>query len=111
VLWSRLVSRVGTSHRVNLSALHCICHKVLPAKDVPIIFTDFCFISRNHRLACSRLLEGYKVPGPKYSLSLWGLLLLHSTLKRKFLKRITLTDAIMAEMPTSDCAEKFLECC
>lgn len=48
VLWSGLVSRVGSSHRVNLMAFHCICEKVLPTNDVPISFADFCFVSRNH---------------------------------------------------------------
>ena len=107
-LWSGLVSRAGAPHRVNKVY---ICRKVLPTKDVPNIFTDFCFISPNYGLACSRLLEGYKVPLPPCIPSRLCGLLLDYTLERKCLKRVTLTEATMAEMSTSDCLEKFLECC
>ena len=52
----------------------------------------------------------YKVPCTLYFSTLCRVLM-DPTLKRKFLKRITLTDAIMAEMSSSNCPKKFLECC
>ena len=55
MLLSSFVQRVGASHRVKVIVLHSISEKELPTEYVPIIFAIFCFISRNHGLACSRL--------------------------------------------------------
>ena len=62
LLWPCLT--VGAFSMVNIIVLHCICRKVVPTKDLSIIFTDFCFISWKHGCGCFRLLEGYKVPCP-----------------------------------------------
>ena len=74
VLWSGLVSRVGASHRVNLIAL--------------LIFVS---------LAWARLLQWYSVPRPQ---SPFGVLCLDHVLKRKFVKKVTLTEAIMVKIST-----------
>ena len=55
MLCSGLVSRVGTSHRVNLIALLCIGEKVLLTKDVRIIFSDFVLLAGTMVKACAKL--------------------------------------------------------
>ena len=47
----------GFVFHVRLTLLRCIAflEKVLPTKDVSIIFAEFYFVSRNHGLACARL--------------------------------------------------------
>ena len=103
MLRSALVSRVGTSHRANFVALHCICRTVLPTKDVPTIFSEIC-------------LMGYHVPGywndikylERHTFPVSGDFIWTRTWKKKLpLTRVTLSDA----MPTRDCCKIFLECC